>query len=466
MKRKFIKNTLYLLACFFTIQCGSPSNENKRNPRLVQLVKETENPKEKDTASKDKTNQPESESNNISDDESNQALNSEPDSTSIDGPYELSYNNPDSNNRNAGTNRENPIKTNIILFIGDGMGPEHIKIASLYRYGQEGQLAFQKFSQSVEVTTHSANSNVTDSAAASTAMATGNKVNNGVISTYIPGDGKEAKTLLEYADEFGYATGLITTTMITDATPAGFGAHADTKTDYWDIADDYLYQTQPDILLGGGLGFEVPDQIFEQAGYVKVSSADELDKLDFSTFYDSSDSLNSSNSPNSIYNKKLWGIFAESHFPYFYNGRQNYPTLAKMTLWGIEYLDQFSGGFFLVVEEGHIDKASHLNSIDLLLPELMALDDAVIQAMEWAIQAKDQRTIIIVAADHETGGLKLIKNHGKNMTPQVSWIDTHHTSTNTLLYIWDSQISIDDPTIDNTEIFDIILSELTENNVN
>src|SRR4030042_6340704 len=135
---------------------------------------------------------------------------------------------------------------NVILMIGDGMGFEHVKAASLYAFGEEGKLSFERYYRS-EVTTHSANSYLennhgTDSAAAATAMATGQKVNNKVVSER---SGKPLQTILEHLKEKGKATGLVTTVPLTHATPAGFGAHNRNRGNYTDIPIDYMIQSRP-----------------------------------------------------------------------------------------------------------------------------------------------------------------------------------------------------------------------------
>lgn len=140
--------------------------------------------------------------------------------------------------------------TNIIFFIGDGMGFEQVKAANYYA-GEA--LSFENLPYQAQCTTYSANSSVTDSAAAATALATATKVNNGVISMAYPGDGSELETLLEYFEHvYGKSAGLVTTTYLTHATPASFGAHELSRNNLNEIADDYLNQTMPNVLFGGG----------------------------------------------------------------------------------------------------------------------------------------------------------------------------------------------------------------------
>ena len=158
---------------------------------------------------------------------------------------------------------------NIIFCIGDGMGPEQVEAARLFA---GAPMSFENFTFHGSVTTYSVNSSVTDSAAAATALATGVKVNNGVISLAIPGDSSELPTLLEYYQARDRATGLVTTTYMTHATPAGFGAHESSRNNNSQIANDYLTQTRPNVLLGGGAnGMSVAAA--QSAGYTVVTDA-------------------------------------------------------------------------------------------------------------------------------------------------------------------------------------------------
>ena len=141
---------------------------------------------------------------------------------------------------------------NVILCIGDGMGFEQVRAAGCFANGAAGTLAFEGLPYQGQVTTRSANAAVTDSAASATAMATGQKVDNGVISMAYPGNHGELETLLEFFRDRGKRTGLVTTTYMTHATPAAFGAHEPSRSNTSQIAADYLNQTLPTVLLGGG----------------------------------------------------------------------------------------------------------------------------------------------------------------------------------------------------------------------
>jgi hypothetical protein len=131
------------------------------------------------------------------------------------------------------------------------MGFEQVKAAGMYAHGAPGTLPFEAFPHRAEMTTHSADSPVTDSAAAATALATGRKVDNGVVSLARPGGGGELRTLLEHFGDRGLGTGLVTTADVTHATPAAFGAHRPTRNDLSGIFADYMSVTRPNVLFGG-----------------------------------------------------------------------------------------------------------------------------------------------------------------------------------------------------------------------
>lgn len=325
---------------------------------------------------------------------------------------------------------------NIILFIGDGMGLEHIRAAGMYLNGEPGTLIFESFPYQGTVTTHSANKPVTDSAAAATAMATGKKVNNGTISMAIPGDGRELTTLLEYYSSLGKSTGLVTTTFITHATPAAFAAHEPHRSNYNEIAVDYFTQTRPTLLLGGG-GSGVSPELARVNNYTVVTDKEELEAL----------------GPNA--NLKVSGQFGTGHLPYEDSFPANLPTLKEMTGAALAILENNNQGFFLVIEGGRIDHASHANNIENTVKETIKFHEAVSYAYEWAGLRGD--TFIIVTADHETGDLKVLKNNGKGNLPGVTWGTGGHTGKNVGVYAYGDRGSLIENVIDNTDIYWILL---------
>ena len=233
---------------------------------------------------------------------------------------------------------------NVIFLIGDGMGFEQVRAAGMYLNGVEGTLSFEYLPYQGQVTTYSADSSVTDSAAAATAMATGTKVDNGVISMAIPGDGSELETLLEYFRDQGKSTGLVTTTYITHATPAAFGAHEPSRGNTAQIASDYLNQTRPNVLFGGGANGIDPSSA-QNAGYTVVTDALEMFDLD------------------TTMENMVSGQFGSGYMPYELDGLGDLPHLSEMTVTALDILDNDPDGFFLMVEGGRIDHAGHANDI-------------------------------------------------------------------------------------------------------
>ena len=326
--------------------------------------------------------------------------------------------------------------TNVIFCIGDGMGFEKVKAASMYAHGKTGTLSFEAFPYQGEVTTHSADSLITDSAAAATAMATGSKVNNGVISTALPGDGKELYTLLEYFKDQGKSTGLVSTTFITHATPAAFGAHEPKRGNLAEIAEDYLNQTRPNVLLGGG-GNGIAEAEAEAAGYTVVTNRDELLSLEAEKI------------------ERVSGQFGDTNLPYELDGLGDLPHLSEMTATALKILTKNPTGFFLMIEGGRIDHAGHSNDIERNVYETLEFSRTVQVAFDWAKGRED--TLIIVTADHETGGLKVLENNGMGIFPTVSWSTGGHTTTNIPVYGWGANAACLSGVMDNTDFFNVVM---------
>ena len=326
--------------------------------------------------------------------------------------------------------------TNVIFCIGDGMGFEKVKAASMYAQGKTGTLSFEAFPYQGEVTTHSADSLITDSAAASTAMATGLKVDNGVISTALPGDGSELYTLLECFKDQGKSTGLVSTTFITHATPAAFGAHEPKRGNLAEIAEDYLNQTRPNVLLGGG-GNGMAEEAAEAAGYTVVTNRNELLSLKAENV------------------ERVSGQFGDTNLPYEFDGLGDLPHLSEMTATALKILTKNPTGFFLMIEGGRIDHAGHSNDIERNVYETLEFSRTVQVAFDWAKGRED--TLIIVTADHETGGLEVLENNGMGIFPTVSWSTGGHTTTNIPVYGWGANAACISDVMDNTDFFNLVM---------
>ena len=280
---------------------------------------------------------------------------------------------------------------NIILMIGDGMGIGQIEIARQMEYGKQGTLFLETLPHVALVRTYSANSAVTDSAAGGTALAIGKKTNNEMIG--VTPDGKEVDSILDKFKKNGKKTGVISTSTITDATPAAFTASVKNR---WTGQEEIALQqitNDVDVLLGGGAKFFSPEKQNGrnlvrdaiQKGYTFVSSRKELETAK---------------------GNKLLGLFHPSYMSFKLDRKwlnSNEPNLTEMTTKAIEFLAKENGEFFLMIEGGRIDHASHASDITSVWKEVIEFDNAVKYAVNWA--EKDGKTLVIVLADHETMGL-------------------------------------------------------------
>lgn len=323
---------------------------------------------------------------------------------------------------------------NVILFVGDGMGVEHIQAAKYYLSSGETPLPFEEFPYSTTVATSNVDGEVTDSAASSTAMATGYKVSNSVVSRRIPGDGSDLTTLFEIAKERGKQTGLVTTDILTGATPAGFAAHADSRSDHAQIADQYLTVSKPDCLIGG-------------ATYITTSAATAAGY----TVIDTPAGLSSFLLTPSV---PVAALYTSGPMSYVYDNDPDEPSLSDMTMAGIGALSTTGNGFFLVVEGARIDHASHANDLERTIGEVAAFSDAVESALSWAANRDD--TLILVTADHECGGLQVQSPSTEGNYPEVTWAATYHTDADVPLYSWGNGAWRIQSVVENTEIYRVI----------
>ncbi len=294
---------------------------------------------------------------------------------------------------------------NVILMIGDGMGPSHFGAAWLYSYrvlGKELRMVeVMKSGRTAYVVNDTADAIVTESAAAATQIACGVKVPARAVG--MGTDGKTpCKTLLELAKDRGSATGLVTTSGITDATPAAFAAHVEHRSDEASVASQEL-QAGVDLLLGGRRQFFLPAaaggqrkdgrNLIEEArraGYTVVGTASELQQAA---------------------SGKILGLFNMGNMAYEIDRPKTAePSLAEMTAKTLDVLTKNPKGFFVMIEGGRIDHAAHRNDAAATIRDTLAFDDAVGVALEF--QRRDPDTLIIVTADHETGGMALI-GHSK-----------------------------------------------------
>ncbi|MEI8113490.1 MAG: alkaline phosphatase [Bacteroidia bacterium] len=281
---------------------------------------------------------------------------------------------------------------NVIMMIGDGMGVSHI-FAGLTANG--GHLFLDNFKQVGFSKTQSSDNYITDSAAGGTALSTGQKTYNGAIG--LNADSVPIRTILEMAEEKGLSTGLVSTSAITHATPASYIAHQKSRGSYEDIAADFM-KTDIDVFIGGGYKHfsqrtDQRDLIQElqQKGYQVLRNMDEIAK---------------------VKTGKLAGLTAEEHNDIATRRKMNLPLSTETAL---NILAQNQKGFFIMVEGSQIDWGGHENDTRYIVIEMLDFDRAIGKALEFA--AKDGETLIIVTADHETGGFSL--NGGDMKTGMV-----------------------------------------------
>ncbi len=271
---------------------------------------------------------------------------------------------------------------NIILLIGDGMGLSEV---SAVQFFGESTSNFEAFNTIGLTKTSSAQQLVTDSAAAATAFACGMKTHNGAVGVDV--DDKPLRNIVDYASNKGMATGIISTSSITHATPASFYAHVDKRKKHQEIAA-FLPMSEIDFAAGGGL------QFFDR----RDDGKDLVKSLKDNGFEVITDTL-----PKTTSAKKQAILLADNAMPKMLEGRGDF--LPDATTLGLEHLSKNSNGFFLMVEGSQIDWGGHANDTDYLVSELLDFEKTIGVALAFA--AKNKNTLVIVTADHETGGFTL-----------------------------------------------------------
>jgi alkaline phosphatase len=352
---------------------------------------------------------------------------------------------------------------NVVLFIGDGMGAEHVKAASWLAAGEPGRLTMDAMATSGRISTRSLDNPVTDSAASATAMASGVITNNGVIG--LDEWLEPVPTILETAMAAGKSVGLVTTSQMTHATPAAFAAHVEHRRMVTEIAGQMLL-ARPDVMLGGGEDEFLPSQetgCYPEPGERKDGRNLLAEAVANGYLYvcdnKSFDAVDPDETP------RLLGLFSDEGMT-----RPFSPSLAEMTGKAIEILSNNKRGFFLMVESAQIDWASHDNDAEQAISDTLGLDEAVAVAMEFAGQAGE--TLVIVTADHETGGMRAtLASSGKPdedgpfLMPNgdrfyVNWSTTGHTSLDVPVAAHGPSSARLTGLNDNTHVHDVMSSAL------
>ena len=322
----------------------------------------------------------------------------------------------------AGCKKENPTYKNVIIVIGDGMGLEHIEAGEL-SLGQTfsfNSSSWAKTTANTNSLTAAGSERVTDSAAAATALASGNLTLNKYVGKNI--DGKDVETILDYASSLNKSTGIVTTDTLYGATPAGFSAHALNRNDSFTILSTQL-ESGVDLLCG----------TTDDKCLALESSAEEKGY----TFCTTVEQAKASMASDKVY----WQLGLAGATPSV--------ALKDATVDALNYLNQDEDGFVLMVEQAHIDKYSHNNDFDGMIKCAYSINETVKGIIEWLGDSED--TLVLVTADHETGGLSVEKEQLTNrFTPFAAkdqstfyykWSKTDHTDSYVGLFIYNKDFN-------------------------
>ncbi len=296
---------------------------------------------------------------------------------------------------------------NIILMIGDGMGVSQVYAGITANHGQ---LNIERCKNIGFIKTYSASDYTTDSGAGATAFSIGKKTYNGACG--VNSDSLPEKSILEIAEEHGLSTGLVATSSITHATPAAFIAHQKSRNMYNEIAEDFL-KTDIDMFIGGGKNdfMKRRDSIdltvkLKEKGYKVLFEMDDIKK---------------------VTSGKLAGLIADKHIPPYRDStrilRGN--MLPDATIAALNILSNNKKGFFLMVEGSQIDWGGHANNTEYIVAEMLDFDRAVGKVLDFA--EKEGNTLVIITADHETGGMSINNGNFEQGTVNVGYTTHGHT---------------------------------------
>lgn len=291
---------------------------------------------------------------------------------------------------------------NVIFLIGDGMGVSQI-YAGLT--ANRGHLNLERIKVIGFHKNQASDNYVTDSAAGATAFATGKQTYNGAIgldSLKVP-----STTLLEMAEKKGLATGLVSTCDITDATPSSFIAHQRTRSMHEEIAGDFL-KTDIDVVIGGGRKY------FEKR-------KDGLNLLD--TLRKKGYQVHSNLALDGVSKGKLVALYAEENPIKVMEGRGD--ALLYSSKKSLEILGQNKKGFFVMIEGSQIDWGGHANDTDYIITEMVDFDKSIGFALDFA--EKNKETLVVITADHETGGFALMGGNMKTGEVKGAFTTKGHT---------------------------------------
>ncbi len=311
---------------------------------------------------------------------------------------------------------------NVIFLIGDGMGQLHLEKAKQER---EITLTMDTFETRGYSMTRSLTNGTTDSAASGTALATGVRTYNGAIGVYLY-DPLNVFThpmnLTELCIEAGMMTGVITTDVTSGATPSSFSAHSSSRNNAKEITNDQL-ASDIDLIWGGENDYASASEVAE-SGFTYVTTYDEMMALE-----EGSRSF-------AQFTNSLWTLEQSD---------ENTPNLEQMAMKAIDLLDDTDEGFFLMIEGAHIDKHSHNQDSENMTEALEEFDKTIASVLEYA--EADGETLVVITADHETGGIVV------NEDGTYSFTKGSHSNANVYVLVYGSDNFMENgETINNYEI--------------
>ncbi len=376
---------------------------------------------------------------------------------------------------------------NIILFIADGWGFNHITATNYYEHGEDGQQLYEREFTPYAMSTYSARSKgydaekawtsfvyfragSTDSAAAATTLASGVKTLNGAIG--VGQDSKPVPTIVDKAESQGKSTGIVSSVHIAHATPASFAAHDRSRAKYEKLAREMIMDSKVDVIMGPGHPeFGEDGEAVDHEGDAKRhgyvggidtwtavkageagADADNDGDADPWTLVESRDAIRklmTGDTPERVLGiAPIYGTLQQNRTgndedpkndpPYQTPLLETSPTLAELTGATLNILDNNEKGLFLMVEGGAVDWASHGNRAGRMIEEMIGFEDAIKAAVAWVEASSSwEETLIVVTGDHECGYLtgpdsdpdwNPIVNNGKGKQPGSEWHSTGHTN--------------------------------------
>ncbi|NWF88433.1 MAG: alkaline phosphatase [Ignavibacteriaceae bacterium] len=294
---------------------------------------------------------------------------------------------------------------NIIILIGDGMGISYVSTSIL----QSPDSPFRRFTTTGFSVTCSADNLITDSAAGATALSTGYRTKNHYVG--VDTIGNTITNIFEVAEKINLSTGLVVTSTVTHATPAAFVSHVISRNEETKIANQFL-DIDLDVVIGGGAKY-----FFQYDSIKGCTHFDELKSKQY-TIFQSADELTACIPDNKFYALLELESFKKAN-------ERNY-SLAELTYKAIQFLSKNENGFVLMVEGSQIDWAGHNNNPEEALVEMNDFSQAISVSLDFA--ENNEETLVLVTADHETGGLALTEGKIDGSELSLKFVTKHHTA--------------------------------------